>query len=215
MYSSQRIIVTPAGEERWGEAGFASGAVRSSSRFSGKTATRGSPRKPNWRPRVCLDTKLRMTSILRLRAREIRAICSAALAGLICGSSPLPERVTASMGTATSGVNPFRFRYSSVNCRIPAKDSSALAVFGSSVAPSLSLGLAGPRLVPPEEAASYPAPAAEGRGWKYAGEVKFCPISSEPMMTPFAPLDCRWLASGTVAAQERRASTGTGRRSVK
>ena len=118
-----------------------------------------------------------------LRARETRAICSAALAGLICGSSPLPERVTASMGTVVCGGKPLRLRYSSANCCTPAKDSSVPEVVGSSGAPSLSFGLAGPRFVPPEEAASYPAPAAEGRGWKYSGPAKFCPISSEPMMT--------------------------------
>ena len=39
------------------------------------------------------------------RALETRATCSAALAGLIWGSRPLPERVTASMGIATSAAS--------------------------------------------------------------------------------------------------------------
>ena len=34
------------------------------------------------------------------------------------------------------------------------------------VRPLMSLSLSGPRLVPPELVASYPLPAAEGRGWK-------------------------------------------------
>ena len=38
----------------------------------------------------------------------------------------------------------------------------------------------GPRLDPELAAASYPSPAADGRGWKYSGEVNGWPISSEP-----------------------------------
>src|SRR5580693_1514179 len=47
----------------------------------------------------------------------------------------------------------------------------------------ISSGLDGPRLLAPDELPSYPAPAAEGRGWKYRGSgwplssVNDCPSS--------------------------------------
>ena len=41
------------------------------------------------------------------RAFATRAVCSSALRGLMCGSRPLAERVTASAGTRTSGPSPF------------------------------------------------------------------------------------------------------------
>ena len=55
----------------------------------------------------------------------------------------------------------------------------------------ISSGLDGPRLLAPDELPSYPAPAAEGRGWKYCGSglpllsVNSCPSSSEPTSLPF------------------------------
>ncbi|KAG1243379.1 hypothetical protein G6F65_022439 [Rhizopus arrhizus] len=46
---------------------------------------------------------------------------------------------------------------------------------------SASAGLRGPRLDPPEAAALYGIGAvADGRLQKYWGDVKDCPISSEP-----------------------------------
>src|ERR1700691_3586818 len=48
----------------------------------------------------------------------------------------------------------------------------------------MSLGFPGPKLVPPEDVPSYPLPAAEGRGWKYSGRTKFCPITRESTTMP-------------------------------
>ena len=84
------------------------------------------------------------------------------------GSRPLAERVTASAGTSASGASPFSSRYASTSCFMPAKDSSTSLVLGSSSTPFRSLSLIGPRLVPLELAASYPEPAADGRGMEVA-----------------------------------------------
>src|ERR1700733_3125007 len=54
----------------------------------------------------------------------------------------------------------------------------------------ISSGLAGPGLVAPDELPSYPAPAADGRGWKYCGSgfpwrsVNSCPSSADPTSRP-------------------------------
>src|ERR1017187_9542662 len=54
----------------------------------------------------------------------------------------------------------------------------------------MSSGLDGPRLVAPDEEASYPVPAADGRGWKYRGSgaplllVKLWPSSDDPASLP-------------------------------
>ena len=50
-----------------------------------------------------------------------------------------------------------------------------------SLTATFSFSDVGPKLLPPEFAASYPfAPAAEGRGWKYPGALKGCPINADP-----------------------------------
>ena len=48
-----------------------------------------------------------------------------------------------------------------------------------------SLALDCAKFDPPDEVASYPFPAAEGRGWKYRSDAKPCAINSEPMTWPF------------------------------
>jgi hypothetical protein len=112
---------------------------------------------------------------LSLRAAATRAACSRALATVICGSSPDPEVVTASIGTSTFEPRPFSLRYAATRCET--SDSS--------------VGFDGPRFDPPLAMASYPcAPAADGRGWKYwtsgrpLASVKFCPMSEEPTTLP-------------------------------
>ncbi len=59
----------------------------------------GSPRMPNWRPSVLAATSWRTASALILRAAATRATWASAEAGLMCGSSPLPEAVNRSAGT--------------------------------------------------------------------------------------------------------------------
>ncbi len=58
----------------------------------------------------------------------------------------------------------------------------------SLVVPYNSLALVGPRLEPEELAASYPAPAALGRGWKYLSIANGWPSSLEPITLPASSL---------------------------
>jgi hypothetical protein len=53
------------------------------------------------------------------------------------------------------------------------------------VVPWRSFALVGPRFEPADSPASYPLPADEGRGWKYSGLEKPCPIALEPTTFPF------------------------------
>ena len=48
----------------------------------------------------------------------------------------------------------------------------------------MSFWLVGAKLVPPELAASYPLPAADGRGWKYFADVKGWAMMREPIASP-------------------------------
>ena len=75
----------------------------------------------------------------------------------------------------------------------------------------------GPRFVPLELAASYPAPAADGRGWKYRASAKFCPISAEPtassgsLVKPPAPVTSEpfaWTGKSTCAIPHTRSGYG-------
>src|SRR5258708_3396434 len=64
-----------------------------------------------------------------------------------------------------------------------------LTVFTPGTNP-ISSGLDGPRLLAPDEAALYPVPAADGRGWKYWGSglpllvVKLWPSRADPTSLP-------------------------------
>src|SRR5260221_10317036 len=93
----------------------------------------------------------------RFLALATRAACSLALATVMWGSRPDADAVTASTGTGVLSSSPFNSRYDATR--------SATA--------SRSLGLDGPRLLPPLLVGSYPSPAADGRGWKYFGMA--CP----------------------------------------
>src|ERR1700722_10636781 len=97
----------------------------------------------------------------------------------MCGSRPYPEVVTMSAGIAAPGF-------------------SASACSTSAFTRVINAAFVGPRFEAPplEEFGSYPAgPAADGRGWKYPGELKACPIRLDPTAVPFAliisPLACR------------------------
>ena len=98
------------GRRQRGDVDDVGGAARSRARLSESTATRGSPRMPNCRSRVCTATRPRTACSLNRRALATRGICKTALAGLMSGSKPLPERVTASTGTAACGASPLRTR---------------------------------------------------------------------------------------------------------
>jgi hypothetical protein len=82
----------------------------SSARFSRSTFTRGSPRTPNWRGCVCAATRPCTAADVSPRAFATREIWSAAFAGLMSGSRPLPERVTASAGSGVPAASPFSCR---------------------------------------------------------------------------------------------------------
>src|SRR4029450_1178274 len=85
-------------------------------------------------------------------------------AGLMCGSSPLPDDVTRSTGIGV------RLSGSA------ARNASARAFTASTCA-----GLSGPRLEPEEAAALYSKGAvADGRLQKYLGSLNGWPISAEP-----------------------------------
>src|SRR5262249_10433680 len=100
-------------------------------------------------------------------------------AGLMCGSSPLPEAVTRSTGTGA--VFP---------------GSAARSASTRSCTALTSAGLVGLRLEPDDDAALSPnGDVAEGRDQKYLGSSKGWPISDEPTILPSTtiklPLACR------------------------
>src|ERR1035438_5938161 len=113
---------------------FLGGEAASRARFSFRTLTRGSPRTPNWRSSVLAATNWRRVSALMARAAATRGTWASTASGLRCGSSPLPEAVTASPGTAPVNVG-----------------FSARKVFTSAVDRKSSFWLVGPRLLPPED----------------------------------------------------------------
>src|SRR5262249_3795466 len=82
-----RAIVCDHGRQYRSEPHFAA----SSARLSLSTFTRGSPKKPSWRPSVVAATSALTFCGSSLRALATRATWYSAAAGLMCGSSPLPE----------------------------------------------------------------------------------------------------------------------------
>src|SRR5690606_29814509 len=75
-------------------------ATASSARFSSSTFTRGWPSRPSCLPSVCRATKPSTVSRAMPRACATRSIWMAAACGLMCGSMPLPDCVTRSLGMA-------------------------------------------------------------------------------------------------------------------
>ena len=69
-------------------------------------------------------------------------------------------------------------------CPRTAPSSSTAGATAPAISVSASFRSVGPLLVPPEAVASYPAPAAEGRGWKYSGRVNGWPMSALPTTRP-------------------------------
>lgn len=113
-------------------------ADASSARFNRKTFTPGSPRTPKSAESVFCLMSSPTLSALKPRALATRAVCSSALRKLMCGSSPLPEAVTASAGTESVSFRPFSVRYAAMR----------------SLMASLNFCEVGPRLLPLELAAS-------------------------------------------------------------
>ena len=75
------------------------------------TLTRGSPSTAERRAvGVLVDERLDRRSSGTPRSCATRAICDLAYAGEMCGSSPLPDAVTASTGTLASAARPFSCR---------------------------------------------------------------------------------------------------------
>ena len=79
-------------------------------RLRSSTLTAGSPRMPRVRSSVCALTSRSTVERGRCRSRATRGAWSLAFATVIAGSRPLPEAVTASTGTGTSGLRPFSLR---------------------------------------------------------------------------------------------------------
>src|SRR6185503_10497766 len=73
-----------------------------SARFSSSTFTVGSPRYPRSRGWMCDSTSARTAAASSPRASATLATCCSAYSGLMCGSRPEPEAVTASTGTSDS-----------------------------------------------------------------------------------------------------------------
>lgn len=103
----------------------------SSAKFRRRTFTLGSPNIPRVRASVCCCTNSRTRSSGILRAAATRGTWSAAAAGEMSGSSPLPEVVTRSAGIAPPTPS--------------ARSSSTLPLMRSA-----SALLVGPRLEPEE-----------------------------------------------------------------
>src|SRR5579864_2659430 len=157
---------------------FVIGNLSSKAKFSSRTFTRGSPRKPNCRPSVCAWTRFSSASSEILRSLATRGIWNSAPAGVMCGSSPEPEVVTRSTGTGLPGFS---------DCRV------VTSVFTRST----SFWLVGPKLLPEELSAAYPLlPAAEGLGWKYAGPLNGWARIREPTTTPFLVINWPFALSG-------------------
>src|SRR5512140_506657 len=90
-------------------------------------------------------------------SRATRGICQRAYSGEMCGSRPDADDVTASAGTEDPARKGLSARSAAILSRIESANFSEV----------------GPRFVPPDAVASYPAsPAAEGRGWKNFLEEK-------------------------------------------
>ncbi len=82
---------------------FAAHFNESKAKFSFKTFTPGSPRKPRSAGSVFARISASTFSTSRLRALATRGAWSSAFARLMCGSRPLAEAVTASAGTRGVG----------------------------------------------------------------------------------------------------------------
>src|ERR1019366_524987 len=74
-------------------------------RFSLSTLTRGSPRRPRSGPSVNWASNWLAWSTRMPRALATRAACARAESGLMCGSRPLPDAVTASAGIGAFALN--------------------------------------------------------------------------------------------------------------
>src|ERR1700760_1555225 len=103
------------------------------------TSTRGSPRKPAFRPWVNLVTRPLTAASLSPRALATRSTWIAAYCGEMSGSRPEPEAVTASGGT----------------CDAFTPSNEAIAALRCSMVLVRS-GLSGPRLEAPEKLGSQP-----------------------------------------------------------
>src|SRR5215467_9595881 len=140
---------------------------------------------PRKRPVSCSVTSFVTTTWESPRAAAMRGIWYMAPAIVISGSSPDPDVVTRSTGTGPGGAFGFSF-FNRAIC---------FCTFW------ISTLFVGPRL----EAFDHPAlygcgfplrsVVAEGRPWKYLGEVQNCPMSSDPMTCPLEvytrlPLAC-------------------------
>src|SRR5439155_25682257 len=128
------LLLLDAREQRVG-AYLRIGHCSSNARFSSSTLTRGSPRKPHWRPSTCASTTRRRSASPMTRSLATRGTWNSAAAGLRCGSRPDADEVTKSIGTGADGFSFF------------AASTAALTA-------STSFLFVGPRLVPAEVAAS-------------------------------------------------------------
>ena len=166
----------------------------SSARLSASTLTRGSPRKPELAALGVRGDQRATVRGGRGRARARRGgTWQCAAAGLMCGSSPLPEAVTRStgIGRVVVRVGGARARRRAPSPRRPAP------------------GWAGPRFEPDDAAALYASGAvAESRPQKYFGSSNGWPMSAEPttlavLRTIRLPLAWRGKAACAIAGDER------------
>src|SRR6185312_832642 len=125
---------------------------RCKARLSCTTLTRSSPMNPRIRPLVWASTRSRTRATARPLAAATRLTCSWAYAGLMSGSRPEADAVTASAGTEDGGT-----------------PSSAAIAARRSVTSSRNSGESAARFDPPEDIASSPSPAADGRPWNHVG----------------------------------------------
>src|SRR5271154_2712620 len=125
------------------------------------------PRMAWW---VIWLTRLRTVSAGRLRMAAMAGAWRRAFSSEMSGSRPEPELVTASAGT---GPGPKGLVWAATRCLMLV---SSAALVGARLEAPDSLASYGVGMVLP--LASVPV-SAEGRGWKYFGEVKFCPIRAE------------------------------------
>src|SRR5215467_6109066 len=155
----------------------------SRARLRASTFTRGSPRNPRKRFSVFRSTSCLTASGGSWLALATRATWYRAAAGLMCGSSPLPEAVTRSTGTGTV---------------LPG--SAARSASTRAWTALTRSGFVGLRLDPEDEAALYGnGLVAEGRPQKYFGSSKGWPMRAEPTSLPSFEMRLPWAWYGKTA----------------
>ena len=189
------LVGHPAEQSPHGPIEGVSAASLSSARFSASTFTRGSPSRSG---EPAFGMLLRPAAATgppeMLRAFATRGTWKSALSGEICGSRPLADVVTRSIGTDADAILGLRL----VDVSLDPLDQGLAG--RAEIRAHRVRRIVGRAVVLVESGGSGPV-VADGRPWKYLSSVKAWPISAEPITLPSFSirLPCAWLGKMTPA----------------